>query len=186
MIDRFHWHTQLTGCIFLRRASLSGQIASRQPRFFPPGLPPGRLPPGRPVGGFRLPPVLPLKPGPDLGKPPDLGLEAGFERPAEGGLPAPVDLDFQAGFPVDDPERLLLGRAPPGRGLPVLVVKGRERSPSGRGGWPAPNSRGPERPEPPLGRAPLGRTTDGPPGNGRSKRGRSGLGRSDIERSDRG
>ena len=66
-------------------------------------------------------------------------------------------------------ERLLLGRAPPARGLPVLVVKGRERSPSARGGRPAPNSRAPVRPGPPAGRAPLGRSKEG-----RSKRGRSG------------
>lgn len=73
------------------------------------------------------------------------------------------------------------GLAPPARGLPVLVVNGRERSPSARGGRPAANSRLPLRPGPPVGRAPLGRSKPG-----RSKRGRSGLGRSGLGRSVRG
>lgn len=163
---------------------IRGEFPTCQLRFFPPGLPPGRLPPGpfppglgppvRPAAGFRSPPVLPLKPGPDFENPPGLAPKAVFARPPEAGLPAPPGFGFHPGFLVEGPERLLLGRAPPARGLPVLVVKGRERSPSARGGRPAPNSRAPVRRGPPLGRALLGRSKEG-----RSKRGRSGLGRSE-------
>ena len=161
----------------------ANEFSRNQLFFLPPGLPPGRLPPGlgplgRPEAGFR-PPVLPLKPGPDFENPDGLAPKADFERPPEEGLPAPPGFGFHAGLPVDDgPERLLLGRAPPARGLPVLVVKGRERSPSARGGRPDPNSRAPMRLP---GREPLGRSNDG-----RSKRGRSGLGRSCPVRSDLG
>jgi len=50
----------------------------------------------------------------------------------EAGLPGPKrDLGFQPG-----PD-LLLGRAPPARGLPLLVVKGRDCPPSPRKGFAA-------------------------------------------------
>ncbi|MGA7244976.1 MAG: hypothetical protein WBX19_17440, partial [Terracidiphilus sp.] len=63
--------------------------------------------------GFRPPAVLPLYPEPDLEPKFD------FERAPEEGLPGPLGLDFQAGFPAaDGPPCLLLGRAPPARGLP--------------------------------------------------------------------
>lgn len=74
------------------------------PRFFPPACGPLRF----------APPGLPLKPepfGPDLEKPPVRGLD---DPPGLNGL--------------------LLGRAPPARGLPLLVVKGRARPLSPRGG----------------------------------------------------
>jgi hypothetical protein len=61
---------------------------------------------------------LKLEPlGPDFEKPPGLGLE----RLAAPGL-----------------NGLLLGRAPPALGLPLLVVKGRPRPPSARGGREGP------------------------------------------------
>ena len=67
------------------------------------------LAPGLPFLG------APLNPG--FEKPPGLGREnpaaGGFERPAPPGL-----------------KGLLLGRAPPALGLPLLVVKGRARPPS--------------------------------------------------------
>ena len=151
------------------------------PRFFPPGLPPGLDPPGlgpldRPPAGFRAPPDLPLKPGPDFEKPPGLAPKAGLERPSDESRPVPPALGFHAGFPGEvAAARLLLGRAPPGRGLPLLVVKGRD--PAARGGRPAPNSLAPVRPGPPDGRVLLVRSNVGRSKRGRSDTGRSGLGR---------
>ena len=99
----------------------------------------------------------------------------------------PPVLGFHAGFPAaDGPERLFDGRAPPARGFPVLVVKGRELPPSARGGLPEPNARVPVRPGPPVGRAPLGRSKEGRSKRGWSGLGRSGVGRSGLDRSVRG
>jgi hypothetical protein len=67
--------------------------------------------------------------------PPGLALKPGLAEPKLG-------FGFQPGLPG-----LLLGRAPPARGLPLLVVEGRE--PSGR-----------------AGREKLGRPGLGPPENG--------------------
>lgn len=75
-------------------------------RFFPAGLPVGRLLPGltRWLGLAELP-----------------GL--GLERELEAGLPGlKLDLGFQPGPALAKLPGLLLGRAPPARGLPLLVV----------------------------------------------------------------
>ena len=85
-------------------------------RFFPAGLPVGRLLPGltRWLGLAELP-----------------GL--GLEREPEAGLPGlKLDLGFQPGPALAKAPGLLLGRAPPARGLPLLVVEG--RVPSARAG----------------------------------------------------
>jgi len=70
---------------------------------------------------------------------------------------------------------LLLGRAPPARGLPLLVVKGRERPPSPRKG-PA------ERSE--LERSELELPEVERPELGRAELERLGLGRAALERSE--
>ena len=85
--------------------------------------------------------------------------------------------------PGREPVRLLDGLAPPARGLPVLVVKGRERLPSSRGGLPAPPNL---RPGPPVGLALLGGAKLGRSKLRRSGLARSGLGRSGLGRSVRG
>ena len=58
-----------------------------------------------------------------------------MDEPGLENLPGfhPADEDLPAGAPD-----LLLGRAPPARGLPLLVVKGRARPPSPRKGLAPP------------------------------------------------
>lgn len=131
-------------------------------RFFPPGL---------------LPAGLLLK----LDFPPALG------RPA--GLPPKLGLGFQPVFFSPrglSPERpgLLLGRAPPARGLPLLVVKGRASPSLLRGGRCGPESSVRGR----LGRLPskLGRSLPGRPKLGRPVLGLPVPGRENPERSGRG
>ena len=75
-------------------------------RFLPAGLPVGRLSPGltRWLGLVELPGF-------------------GLERDPEAGLPGlKLDLGFQPGPALAKLPGLLLGRAPPARGLPLLVV----------------------------------------------------------------
>jgi hypothetical protein len=75
-------------------------------RFFPPGLPAGRLLPGftRWLGLAELPGF-------------------GLERVPEAGLPGlKLDLGFHPGSALAKAPGLLLGRAPPARGLPLLVL----------------------------------------------------------------
>ena len=77
---------------------------------------------------------------PDFGEPPGLGLN----RAPEGGLPGPpyLGLGFQPGFhPTDESAAadlgapgLVPGGAPPARGFPLLVVKGRAEPASPRKG----------------------------------------------------
>jgi hypothetical protein len=89
-------------------------------RFFPAGLPVGRLPPDFHPTDEDLSvgaPGLTLWLG--LAELPGLGLE----REPEAGLPGlELDLGFQPGPALAKAPGLLLGRAPPARGLPLLVV----------------------------------------------------------------
>ena len=143
---------------------------------FQPGLPPGRAPDPESVRGGRganeLSPSSRRNEG--LADPPGL---APNDRAG-----APV-LDRPPGFhPVDEglsPVRpgLLFGRAPPARGLPLLVVNGRANPPSPRKGRDELGRGGPERSEPGLSELglseldrpePDGRELGGPDLNGRA------------------
>ena len=133
---------------------------------FQPGFPPGRWPGPDSVRGGRAanepspssrwkgrlpgPPGLESPPG--LEPTPGLGVKDRFGAPPEGRPPGfhPTDEDLSAEAPD-----LLLGRGPPARGLPLLVVNGRARFPGGPPserkdgreelGRPPPERPGPER-----------------------------------------
>ena len=149
---------------------------------------------------------LDLEPPPGLG--PDLGRELPPGLPPKLGLPPKAGLGFHP-VPVrrsdEGPEErgpdfgrslapgLLLGRAPPGRGLPLLVVKARGSPPSLRNGRdellrPPSVRGGPERPvegRPEEGRLDAGRSEPdlsepGLPEPERPKGGRPVLGRDGL------
>lgn len=135
-------------------------MAPEPPGLPPPGLPlgpdfenpPGRGPDRLPAPGLLLPPNagLGFQPVPVLrsgrassprglnpSPPSPRGVNGRFAgpepRPAPELRPAPAPYDRPPSFPG-----LLLGRAPPARGLPLLVVKGRARLSSVRGGREGP------------------------------------------------
>ena len=141
----------------------------------PPGLESNERFGAPEYGRLPLPPFHPEDEDLSVGAP-------GFFHPTDEDLSAgapdffhPTDEDLSVGAPD-----LLLGRAPPARGLPLLVVKGRARPPSPRNGRGEPGRSEPERSK--LGRTELDRPPPERPAPARPKSGRDG-GRGELGRS---
>jgi hypothetical protein len=148
---------------------------------FHPGFPAGRWPGPESARGGRgaTEPSPSSRRNGRLDGPPGFESNERFGAPEYGRLPLPpfhpTDEDLSVGAPD-----LLLGRAPPARGLPLLVVKGRARPPSPRNGRGEPGRSEPERSK--LGRTVLDRPPPERPAPERPKSGRDG-GRGELGRS---